>query len=531
MGGNSSRPLDAAVLGPMATYQAIADDDEYWNVLFARAVVRDKKGDVKFLPKHMTSIAKTRPNTLRQLVRLGIVKLIDLIHICKLLEPENVNQIEVTMTTIVTMIKYALFESAKQHEIQNLLSTRYDECGVVGETLVTTMTRLVHLKNTTLMPGQDHWCSGASDDGRHDELRKAVLDVLLVVEVRGFPLIDFPRKLFVASTISTLLFYYKSTRPVRLANARMRAKLIQVCLIFMLYNQMTVDEMGITENDYPEVFSPLTDSLNRMCAFMESDTFMVPLMLHYLSVASDNLLDRSPLILIENILHLTDWWRQKQSAKVCLMIIAKMVQLPGILQTSQCMCHNYNSDWMVHMGSWSSVILEVAVRTADQPKARELIPLAVTIGCFMMRQAKTISPTVFKMFFDMLRLGTTDLECQKLVIRTLHFIVSRERFEHPLILVQVLKRHNFLETVHKRDAEFVECTQLLEWIQRQNAELLKVKDKFSTGNLVDLFSAGKHIVPLEPMSNEITGLEFNFESHMKEMTMICAADYLDGSLF
>lgn len=81
MGGGNSLPLDEAVLKPMGTLKGIADYDPYWEVLFNRTSCFNKKSlELMHVPVCISNIKKSRPNTLKQLVRLGIAKLIDLIH-------------------------------------------------------------------------------------------------------------------------------------------------------------------------------------------------------------------------------------------------------------------------------------------------------------------------------------------------------------------------------------------------------------------------------------------------------------------
>ena len=365
MGGLSSVPFDTRVLEPLSIMNEISDDDEYWDLLFLRTVVQENK-DVQ---PCLAAVNRDHPHRLRQIIRLGLVRLNDLVHKCDLSIVENDEEVRSSMVTILIFIQAALVEIHKRQEWKEFQEDYYDDCGIVVNNLATTLVRMLHLQHATLMHGQHHWCSALDDDGRHDGLRLVVVEILAFLKSVGTEFIEFPRALFAASTINALRFYYRPTSGMVLVNKQRRARLLQISLILMLLLDITVNEMQITRDDYPEIFRAATASLNRKRGMLDSETFMTPLLALYLKSVDDEVLKMSNVCLIENILQILSVSKGTVISYCLLFILARLLEIPEVLELVNSPCPVYENDATALSGPLASAVLEIAILAAqDFPK-------------------------------------------------------------------------------------------------------------------------------------------------------------------
>ena len=517
MGGESSLPLDAAVLNPLETASAIGDDDEYWDLLFSRSVVKEK-GAVLHLQPSLKLVWETHPSTLKQLVRLGLVRLIDLVHKCDLTITTNEAGPHNSMHTIVTLIQGSIVEMHESGKLKEFLGEQYNECGLVGDTLSTVLVRMLHLRNATLMPGQHHWCSALDDDGRHDELRLVVVETLLILNVLGVEFLEFPRALFAASVINALRFYYRPTMSMTLVSETTRTRLLQVSLILMLRLRITVNEMQITRDDYPEIFGAVMASINRKNGDLDSDTFMLPLLAQYFDVADDEIMKKLSAPFVENVMHVLDWWKGTDSARAALLMIARLCQVPEVVRVMDAPVPEYENDGTTFSGSLGSVVMEVAIRTADGECQQEIVAV---IGCLMLTVLHQVVPDVLAHFLNVV--SGTCLETKKMVVCNIHWILSRGISDNRVLASQVLKSLDFFKGVNDQDPAFEECCELQLWIREQNRVL---KDARDDHEILKMLAAASNCVPLQAMYDEQPPVPFNYENHRLEIVRICTAAYL-----
>ena len=517
MGGESSLPLDAAVLNPLQTASAIGDDDEYWDLLFSRSVVKEK-GAVLHVQPCLKHVCETHPNTLKQLVRLGLVRLIDLVHKCDLTLAGNEARPPTSMCTIVTLIQGSIVEMHQSGKLKEFMGERYNECGRVGDTLSTVLVRMLHLRNATLMPGQHHWCSALDDDGRHDELRLAVVETLLILHVLGVEFLEFPRALFAASVINALRFYFRPTMSMTLVSEKTRTRLLQAALILMLRLRITVNEMQITRDDYPEIFGAIMASINRKNGDLDSDTFMLPLLAQYFDVADNEIMKKLSVSFVENVMHILDWWKGTDSARAVLLMIARLCQVPEVVRVMDAPCPEYENDGATFSGSLGSVVLEVAIRNSDGEWQQEIVAV---IGCLMLTVLQNLAPDVLAHFLSVV--SRTCLETKKMVVCNIHWILSRGISDNRLLASQVLKSLDFFKGVNDQDPAFEECCELQLWIREQNRVL---KDARDDHEILKMLAEASKCVPLQEMSDEQPPVPFDYEKHRQEIVRICTTAYL-----
>ena len=531
MGASASaappRGLNKAALMPMQTLDVIDDNDEYWGFLFSRIIITNKKGSrVLFIGEAMKDVYRKHPNTVKQMVRIGLVRLIDLVHQCELESAPDMTGAVNEMWTIATLISYALVNLVTCYsDCCSFLGTQYDDCGVVGQTLVTTLTRVLILNGVTVEYGEQCWCATSGDNGCCDSLRLAVVEVLVLLKIMRVEFLEFPKRAFAVSVVNCMKFYMYRVDGRVVMNERCRAKLIQISLCLLMW-------LGVHVTDFsecvPDVFQIMSDLIARTEDFIVWNTFAVPLTVEYMYQVQDSQISQSPLPFLAHLLHLADWWRMKGSAKVCLLMIARACQVPDFLSAMEAHCDLYESDWPVHSGSWGSVMLEIVVRIADVPDRDKLVKLAAVIGCLLFKRVKSFVFSVLSKFFQMIACQS-DIETEQMVLKTVHSVLSEGISRSPILAVQMLREVQLLEDLVAKAPDFTEGASLHKWVLAQNNKLKSIKSSFSTDEIVAILSDKSNCVELQPPSEACNDIPFDFKSFYWECVWLCPSDYFEDN--
>ena len=525
-GAAQPRGLNKAALMPMQTLNSIDDNDEYWEFLFSRIVMTNQKySRVLFIGDAMKNVYRKHPDTVKQMVRIGLVRLIDRVHQCELEMVSDMVGVVNEMWTISTLISYALVNLVTCYsDCCSFLGTQYDDCGVIGQTLVTTLTRVLILNGVTVEYGEQCWCATSGDNGCCDSLRLAVVEALLLLKIMRVEFLTFPKQAFAVSVVNCMKFYMYRVDGRVIVNERFRTKLIQVSLCLLMWLGVHITEVPECVQD---VFQIMNDLIARTEEFLAWNTFAVPLTVDYIYHAQDSQLLQSPLPLIAHLLHLADWWRVKGSAKVCLLMIARVCQVPDIVSAMEAPCDKYESDWPVHSGSWGSVMLEVIVRIADVPDRDKLVKLVAVIACMLFKRVKSFVFSVLSQFFQVIALS--DIETQKMVLKTIHSVLSEGISQSPILAVQMLREVQFLEDVVAKAPDFTEGESLHKWVLAQNDKLKTIKSSFSTDEIVAILSDKTNCVELQPSSEAPNDIPFDFKSFYREIVWLCPSDYFEDN--
>jgi hypothetical protein len=364
----SLAPLEPVVLDPLRKYDSISDTDEYWSVLFHRQL---QPGTESAIREVLQSVLASRPQNVGQLVHVGTVQLLDIVHRLSLSAPPDLYE---PLRTVIFLLFCAFVLSGSAAEYSRFFHAFFDDCGPIASTLIVSLTKLIHLPGATLCPQMDYWCAGISDVGVQDPLRLGIVELLLALKLAGHQLVEFPGRLFAASVASAMHSYNVGPHSL-VRSGLIRLRLIRVSLILMTAARCS----PLDARDYPDVFLPLTESLLRVTAGDELDNYIVPLAIQYLLSAPVE----APPAFVHNMLFAADWFRGSEMSKIILLIFARTAQIPGIEGLWQKGADRLALDPPVTAETWGECVIEMAIRTAMKTRkvaAVLAIVVAIMIG-------------------------------------------------------------------------------------------------------------------------------------------------------
>lgn len=514
MGGQVSGGLKGPTLKPMEDLAAIGDDDEYWDFLFSRQIlINSKHGRFEGVGPGLKKVYQRHPGTLKQMVRLGTVRLIDFVHRMELNTFEDFEGCVLQTHTISVLIVYALLNLMSDHDdCLSFLSTVYDDCGPVGESMAKVFTKLLFINIPC-------WFVDPRDDGSFNQLRITFVEALLLLKLMRVQFIEFPNDAFAASIVNGILCYWDPSRRSSLSDVDLHLKLLEISLCLNMWLGISVINRPELQNSFSVNSLELEDP-----SFIA--TFGVPLLFEYLYMATSEQLASLPLSFIEILLHATDLWRVCGSVKVCVLMIARVCQVPEVMKLLNEPCSRYPSPIPVHGASWGSVLLEVVVRATNIGNRRKLAKIVAVIACLLLRGIKEFAFVALTDFFELLA-TQGDVETQNMVVKTVHWVLSRGVWNSPVLAVQMLRQGQFLESVKQKTPEFPECEQLQIWLAAQNDKLKAIKTNFVLKELVDLLSIPSNCCEVRSVSDEPCDIPFDFKAFYQEVSWICPSDHFE----
>ena len=520
MGAQAAAPLDEACLKPLKVMPKISDDDEYWNILFQRRCVIDKSGEIPTAPGYIREAAKLQPDNVLQLCHIACVKLIDCLHrvTLKTLPPES-------LVTPLVLLSESLPHIVTMPAAQKFLSSMFDDCGVLSQTIVITFVKLLCFPGVTVRPELPAWCSTTDDDGTFDPVRSRVVDALLLLKVAGFEIVDFPKQQFAQGVFNAVLTYhFKDGMPCRYVDVR--RQLIWSSMLLMFLTGSSFTSLELNEEAVRDLFSVIFTSVDRKLGLEDTCSFLGTLMCHTLFMFDVDVVGRHvrPSVL-ENVCHLCDIWREADSAVVCGMIIARLMQVPEFVSKLSSPCPEFGTDEPVHEGSWGSVMLEVTGRTWLCHRNNSEMGLAcLVIGSKILSSGCPLVPVVVNTWLAVCSSGSDPAE-RVAMIRVLHWIVNHA-WEHASTASILLRNGKNVKELCDLCPDCQEGIQLSDWIKQQNDKLKAIKERFSVSELIEALSKQENCVqtPTAP-PEQIPVPKFEFIAHYLTLYDALTQDY------
>jgi hypothetical protein len=501
MGVAGSAPLfETALLDPLLTCQAISDNDDYWKVLFSRAV---EEGTQSTIRAALEGIAKRRPQNLNQLVHVATLNLIDILHRVSLTPTSSENK---RLHTTLTLLFYALAVARVNSQVLNLF---FDDCGVISTTLTTALVRLLHMPGVTVPVDSLCW----SDD-RVDVLRLAAVDVLLACAVGGCQFLEFPKKLFATSVAHSI----RLSHGHEVRNESAHYELLGASLLLLLASDTSLLEADLEEEKQIKVFAPVLETINRETGYAEIEAYIVPLLIQFMMWCPPNILSKMTPAFLYNVLIAAAFWERKDICKVTLLILVRICQLGGA-----------DPAWNIEPNlafipdleapTWGIALLDIACKSTLEMDAPAALRAFALILAMMIPKVKDMSPHTTERFLKVAI--AADEDAAAAAIRSVHWVVNRKLAEFPEWGAAAIIAVTELRQIAERNPEFVECTQLVDWATRQMDNFRAThKEQELSALLNPELAAKKFEVP-----DDQPAVPFDFRAHAQEMFNIVTCHY------
>lgn len=520
MGGQAAAPLDDACLKPLKMMPKISDDDEYWEILFQRGCVINKSGEIQTVPGYIREAAKLQPHNVQQLCHLACVKLIDCIHrvTLKTLPPESI-------VTPLVLVSECLPHIVAMPTAHQFLPSMFDDCGVLSQTIIITFVKLLCFPGVTVLPELPAWCSTTDDDGSFDPVRSRVVDALLLLKVAGFEIDDFPKRQFAQGVFNLVLTYhFKDGIPCKYVETR--RQLIWSSLLLMFMTGSSFASLELNEEAVSDLFSVIFTSVDRKFGLEDTTSFLATLMCHVLFLFDVDVVGRhvrpaAP----ENVCHLCDVWRLGDSSVACVMIIARLMQVPEFVERLSSPCPEFGTDEPVHEGSWGSVLLEVVSRAWLCDRNNSEMGLACLVfGSKILTSGCPLVPSVVSTWFAICSSGGDPAE-RVAMVRVLHWIVNHA-WEHASTASIILRNGKTAKELCDLCPDCPEAIQVSEWIKQQNDKLKTIKERFNVSELIEALSKQENCVqtPTAP-PEQMPEPKFDFIAHYLTLYDTLTQDY------
>lgn len=521
MGGQVTVPLDERCLKPLKLMSKIADDDEYWDVLFARDCVFSAEGVLEHIPAYLPDIMKLHPGNVIQLCHRACVKLLDLLHRVKL----NVAPPQSLATPVCLITETFVWISLLPNKIK-FFEAMFEDCGVIPETLAVAFPKMLCLSGLTVVPKLDYWCSTESDDGLSDPIRLRLVELLLLLRMTGYEVPDFPAKSFAFSVMNAILSYHaRASIPVKYPLVRRELIWGSLALMFMCGSSFMMCEP--TEDALRSIFAPLFSAFDtRKEGVDDCLSFALLLSCHLAFALKSEVLDKCITdAFVVNMCHVVDVLQKRPSGGAAILVMARLMQSSKFVEFSMRPCHSFPSSKDIHEGTWGSVILELVTRAWIVTVKYETNTAAVFIGCKVLATSTDVSAYAGQAWFTLIDQHELSLECYTMLVETMHWVVSRA-WERPQVVAIILRNGGPIKTICDKLPDNPKAMALAEWIKGQNEKLRAMKEKFTVEDLIELLGTKENCLEMKDAPEACPELSFDLGTHYLYLYEASTRDFM-----
>jgi len=483
MGGNLSEPFSKNSLSFLEQESLIEDSEVILNVFHQQITVWSEGIISSYIKKNIGRYSKN----ISIMIKTGIKLLEKTIN--GEYKPDNSLAITVSSQTVICLLRYTIFAyyDVRNDSIQELNSIFMDPSYAV--TIYSALIGCLHLPHSTVRSIEPHWGSSTRDDSKFDWQRIQVIECLMMMRKLSTTEIMFPSELFLKSVLNMMRYYQQPKLQKRIMNLDRRRHLIQASLLLILYFNHSLTDLRFTIQESLEAFSPLLSDLNRYNGIEDIDTFLIPLGMHFLQfLISDNtVLEHLSITLITNILHIIDRHRSKSTASSALLLMEFILSFPSLCLSLNVPCLSFESDWPVHRGTHSDLIIEVVGRcgllsndytVVTSVIISEILPFSANL-CYLS------AVTIYKVLA--LLHEQNEENSTLLLLKSIHYCINRSVRENIPLVIVTMKQSQLLISLNKKYSNVEEIIQMVSFIKNINQELKQIGGKFKAEELEVFF--------------------------------------------
>jgi hypothetical protein len=400
--------------------------------------------------------------------------------------------------------------------------SHFDDCGALYHAIPTNLIRALFLPGITVATDSEpQWSTSTSDLGTFDDVRRIIVEQLLLWKTIRFEFLDFPRKQFASSTFNTMRILHLLGEKLAVP-PHLRCRLIQACLLLMFWTGSYVSSMEIPEDEYELGFIALTETLDSNRGALETDCFILPLAVHYFFGMPDSILNETDKTVFVNLLTTAEWFAQSRAGKVGLLCLARLCQIEKCQALMTRPCNSSRVLETSHAGSWGAVLVEIGLKIGEALRTAKVCRvLAIVLG-MRIPQTPDICGWSWRALFRLMGEVFDDESCQ-ITVRAVHWALGRL---NALALAEAVLTHlNVFQTVHRKNPEFAECAEILEWAKRQTEKLMSIQATFTTEELGAALQGENSMVAMYDVPDEPPMIAFDIKAYYHEIFWILTDHY------